>query len=149
MSLPWKPNVKSNFSYDRIKRQQQWSPVVQLVLQCFQSEKLRRLSPMKFTSRLSSSSSSSSSSSPLCRVFTLIFLRQTMSLENSVAAILSFLFMVHTSLAPVLNLIYYYMSTFRSVSCPIWLFSVVPWFRAFPVCCSRIFLMILRSSRIK
>ena len=33
---------------------------------------------------LLSSSSSSSSSSPLCRVFILIFLRQTMSLENTV-----------------------------------------------------------------
>ena len=33
---------------------------------------------------LLSSSSSSSSSSPLCRVFTLIFLRQTMSLGNRV-----------------------------------------------------------------
>ena len=28
--------------------------------------------------------------------------------------------------------------------CPIWLFSVVPRFRAFPVCCSGIFWMILR-----
>jgi len=36
----------------------------------------------------SSSSSSSSSVSPLCRVSTLIFLRQTMSLGNSVATIL-------------------------------------------------------------
>jgi hypothetical protein len=37
---------------------------------------------------LSSSSSSSLSSSPLCRVFTLVFLKQTVSIGNSVAAIL-------------------------------------------------------------
>ena len=42
-------------------------------------------------------SSSSSSSSPLCRVFILIFLRQTMSLGNT-----------------VLNLLYFYISTFPS-----------------------------------
>jgi hypothetical protein len=41
-----------------------------------------------------------------------------------------FLFMVHTSLAPVLNLLHFYISTFRSVCvCPIWLFSVAPWLR--------------------
>ena len=34
--------------------------------------------------------------------------------EYSVAAILLFLFMVHTSLAPVLNLLYFYISTFHS-----------------------------------
>ena len=35
--------------------------------------------------------------------------------EHSVAAILLFLFMVHASLAPVLNLLYLYISTFRSM----------------------------------
>jgi hypothetical protein len=35
--------------------------------------------------------------------------------EYSVAAILLFLFMVHISLAPVLNLLYFYISTFRSM----------------------------------
>jgi hypothetical protein len=35
--------------------------------------------------------------------------------EHSVAAILLFLFMVHTSLAPVLNLLHFYISTFRSM----------------------------------
>ena len=59
--------------------------------------------------------SSSSSSSPLCRVFILIFLRQTMSLGNSVAAILLLLFMVLISLVSVLNLLYFYISTFRSM----------------------------------
>ena len=52
----------------------------------------------------------SSSSSPLCSVFILIFLRQTMSLANSVAAVLLLL-----SLVSVLNLLYFYVSTFRSV----------------------------------
>ena len=63
----------------------------------------------------SSLSSSSSSSSPLCRVFILIFLRQTISLGNSVAAILLLLFMVLISLVAVLNLLYFYISTFRSM----------------------------------
>jgi hypothetical protein len=35
--------------------------------------------------------------------------------EYSVAAILLFLFMVHTSLAPVLDLLHFYISTFRSM----------------------------------
>jgi hypothetical protein len=35
--------------------------------------------------------------------------------EYSVAAILLFLFMVHITLAPVLNLLHFYISTFRNV----------------------------------
>ena len=59
---------------------------------------------------------SSSSSSPLCRVFILIFLRQTVSpREYSVAAILLLLFMVLISFVSVLNLLYFYISTFRSM----------------------------------
>ena len=48
--------------------------------------------------------------------------------EYSVAAILLLLFVVLVSLILVLNLLYFYISTFRSVcvQCPIWLFSVVP-----------------------
>ena len=48
--------------------------------------------------------------------------------EYSVAAILLLLFMVLISLIPVLNLLCFYISTFREVcvQCPIWLFSVVP-----------------------
>jgi hypothetical protein len=38
-----------------------------------------------------------------------------MSLGTSVAAILLFLFMVHTAPAPVLNLLHFHISTFRSV----------------------------------
>ena len=49
--------------------------------------------------------------------------------EYSVAAILLFLFMVLISLVSVLNLLYFYISTFRSI-CAVpnmaWLFSVVP-----------------------
>ena len=65
--------------------------------------------------------------------------------EYSVAAILQLLFMVHIALLSMLN-----VCTFTSVLsdvcvlCPIWLFSVVPWFRAFPVCCSGILWMTLR-----
>ena len=48
--------------------------------------------------------------------------------EYSVAAILLLLFMVLISLVSVLNLSYFYISTFRSmcVQCPIWPFSGVP-----------------------
>ena len=48
--------------------------------------------------------------------------------ENSVAAILLLLFTVLISLVSVFNLLYFYISTFRSVcvQCPIWLFAVVP-----------------------
>ena len=35
-------------------------------------------------------------------------------------------------------------TVFTSAQCPIWLFSVVPWFRAFPLYCSGFFWMILR-----
>jgi len=34
------------------------------------------------------------------------------------------------------------------VQCPMWLFFVVPWFRAFQVCCSDIVWMILRRFRL-
>ena len=48
--------------------------------------------------------------------------------KYNVAAILLLLFMVLISLVSVLNLLYFYISTFRCmcVQCPIWLFSVVP-----------------------
>jgi len=59
--------------------------------------------------------SSSSSSCTLCGVFILIFLRQTMSRGNSVAAILLLLFLVFISLVSVLNLLCFYISTFRSM----------------------------------
>jgi hypothetical protein len=54
--------------------------------------------------------------------------------EYSVAAILLFLFMVHTSLAPVLNLLHFHISTFRSM-CAVSsrLFSVAPWLCGIPV----------------
>ena len=48
--------------------------------------------------------------------------------KYSVAAVLLLLFMMFISLVSVLNLMYFYISAFRSmcVQCPIWLFSVVP-----------------------
>ena len=51
---------------------------------------------------------------PLCRVFILIFLRQTVPREYSVAAILLLLFMVLITWVSVLNLLYFYISTFPS-----------------------------------
>jgi hypothetical protein len=46
----------------------------------------------------------------------------------SVANILPLQFMVHVMLFPMLNVLYFCVSTFRElrVQCPIWLFSVVP-----------------------
>ena len=57
--------------------------------------------------------------------------------EYSAAAILSLLFMVPISAVPVLALLYFCVSTFRSmcVQCPILLFSVVPSLRGFLVSC--------------
>ena len=60
--------------------------------------------------------SSSSSSSHLCRVFVLNIPETNNVLrEYSVAAILLLLFMVLISLVPMLNLLYFYISTFRSM----------------------------------
>ena len=71
-----------------------------------------------------------------------------MSLGNTVLqAILYLLFTVNTTLFPMLNLLY---CTFilvlskASVACPVWLFSIVPWFYTFSVCSSGIFWMIFR-----
>ena len=76
-------------------------------------------------------------------------------MEYSVAAIMLLLFMVLISLVSVLNLLYFYIGTFRSMcavpnmavfcssltscflgmllTCPIWLFSGVPWHHVFLV----------------
>ena len=71
---------------------------------------------LPFASTLLLSSSSSSSSSPLCRTFcTYIPETNYVPREYSVAAILLLLFMVLISLVSVLNLLYFYISTFRSV----------------------------------
>jgi len=60
--------------------------------------------------------------------------------EYSVAAVLLLLFMVLISLVPVLNLLYFYISTFRSVcavrNMPVFCSSLT---YVFLVCCSRIF----------
>ena len=55
-----------------------------------------------------------SSSSPLCRVFILIFLRQIMSLGKTVLQLFC-CYYSWLSLVPVLNLLYFYISTFRSM----------------------------------
>jgi hypothetical protein len=66
-----------------------------------------------------------------------------MSVGNRVLQMFS---VVHIALFQLLNLPHFYISTFHSVcvQCPIWLFSVFPWLRAFPVRCTGIFWMILR-----
>jgi len=83
------------------------------------------------------------SSSSLCRVFILIFLRQTVSLRNTVLQ----LFCCYYSRCLYHRFqcwIFFYVSTFQSMcAAPIWLFSVVPWLHVFPVCCSHIFWVIL------
>jgi hypothetical protein len=48
-------------------------------------------------------------------IYTYIPVTNYVPREYSVAVILLLLFMVHTSLAPVLNLLYFYISTFRSM----------------------------------
>ena len=59
---------------------------------------------------------SSSSSSPLCRVFILTFPHTNcVPTQYSVAAILLLLFTVHIPSVSVFNLLYLYISTFRSV----------------------------------
>ena len=60
--------------------------------------------------------------------------------EYSVAALLLLLFMVHISLAPVLNLrvLHFYTSTFRSMC------AVAPRLLGFPVRCSGILWMIVK-----
>jgi len=62
--------------------------------------------------------------------------------EYSAAAILLLLFMVLKSLVPMLNLFYFYISTFRSTymcAVPIAVPSVGPRLHVFLVCCTRIF----------
>ena len=84
------------------------------------------------------SSPSSSSSSLLCRVLILIFLRQTISLGNTVLQ----LFCCYYSWCLYPCWIFCTFALILSeicVQCPIWLFSGVPWLHAFLVCCSRIF----------
>jgi hypothetical protein len=57
----------------------------------------------------------SSSLSPLCRVFIHTFLRQTMSLRNTMLQLFCRYCLVPISLVPVLTLMYFYISTFRSM----------------------------------
>ena len=89
---------------------------------------------------LSSSSSSSSSLSSFlsCRVIILIFLRQTMSLWNTVLQLFCFYYSwflyrlfqcwIYCNFTLVLSEV--------CVQCLIWLFSRVPWLQVFLVCCS-------------
>jgi len=101
-----------------------------------------RMNYTKLVILLSSSiSSSSSSSSPLCRVSTHIFLRQTMSLRNTLLQLFCrcclwclYLWFLHK-----LFCVFMLALSEVCVQCPIWLFSAFPLRHGFLVCCSRIF----------
>ena len=60
---------------------------------------------------------SSPPSSPLCRVFILIYLTQTVSLGNTVLQLFCcyYSWCLYVSSVSVLNLLYFYISTFRSM----------------------------------
>jgi len=85
-------------------------------------------------------SSSSSSSSPLCKVLIYTDIPETnyVPRDYSVTAILLLLFMVLISLVLVLNLLYFYISTFRSM-------CAVP---NMAVLCSLLFLLLSLSDVI-
>ena len=74
-------------------------------------------------------------------IYTYILETSSIPRGYSVAAILLLLFLVLISLAPVLNLLYFYIGTFRSMCAVpnIAVFFIVPWLHVFLVCCSRIF----------
>ena len=88
----------------------------------------------------------SSPPSPLCRVFILTFVRQSISLGNTVLQ----LFCCYYSCCLYRYFQCWVYCTFTlvlsevCVQCPIWLFSGVPWLYVFLVCCSRIFWMTLK-----
>jgi len=75
---------------------------------------------------------------PLCRVFTIIYLKQTTFLGYTVAAVLYLQYVLHVMLFRMLNVfcIFTLVLSAACVQYPIWLFVVVPRLRAFPVCCS-------------
>ena len=97
---------------------------------------------------LLSSSLSSSSSSPLCRVFILIFLRETMSLGNTVLQLFCcyYSWCLHRYFQCWICCTFTLVLSEVCVQCPIWLFSVVPWLHVFLVLpgTSRIFWMTLK-----
>ena len=78
-------------------------------------------------------------------IYTYIREKNYVPREHTVAAILLLLFMVLISLVPMLNLLYFYISTFRSV-CAVPSMAVVysSWLHVFLVCCSRFFWMTLK-----
>ena len=73
-----------------------------------------------------------SSLSPLCRVSTHIFPRQTMPLGNTCCSYSVLLFMVPLSLVPALALLFFYVSTFRSMcavpNMAVFCSSLMSWF---------------------
>jgi len=96
-----------------------------------------------------SSSSICSSNHLYARNFKNRYLKPTtnhVSKLHSVVAVLYLQFLLHGMLFRMLNLFCTFTSAFTSVSvrCTIWLFCVLPWFRALPVCCSGILWVILK-----
>jgi hypothetical protein len=83
---------------------------------------------------------------PLCRVFTIIYLKQTTFLWYTVAVVLYLQFVLHVMLFRMLNVFCTFILALSAVCVqrPIWLFVVVPRLRAFPVCCSGIVWVILK-----
>jgi len=53
--------------------------------------------------------------SSLCRIFTIVYLQQTMCLRYIVAAVLYLRFVLHVILFHMLNVLYFYISTSRSM----------------------------------
>jgi hypothetical protein len=65
----------------------------------------------------------------------------------NVTRILCLQYMAHAMLLLMLNVLYIYISNFRSMcAVPVWLLSVIPSFRAVQVCCSGIYHHRIRSS---
>jgi hypothetical protein len=77
-------------------------------------------------------------------IYNYVFETNHVSREYSVAGILYLQVIIHVTLFPMLNVLCFYISTFRSSAlCPIWLLHIICWFRAFPVCRSGILWIII------
>ena len=78
--------------------------------------------------------------SHLYRVFTIICPKKNTFRGTQCCSCSLLKLMLHVLLFPMLNVLYFYISTFGSVcvcvQCPVWLFAVVLWLCALCVCCS-------------
>ena len=82
----------------------------------------------------------------LCRVFILIFLRQSMSLGNTLLQpfCCSYSWCIHHYFQCWIYCTFTLVLSTVCVQCPVWLFYVAPWVRGFLVRCSGTFWMILK-----